>query len=324
MVRDGHASKVYVDGSPGKIVAGPAQRVHVVDSTEKAHGGKPLRGFAVDQDYIDKHGVIAGPAQKVYISDVEDGSVDGATIPMFGLSSGPVGTYEDLLVNTYGADEVWPLVDVPTGPTVDAHVNSNRDGTSSGVTWQDSAGPVSGTLAPRFGAGSYVDVFTSNGSDGLADIWDINTFSIFFWVQMLPAAWTNGTFGYVLSLVHNSASFIEFSKLNSVNNTRWRYSGQSILEQTTWNSLGTTNWFSIGASVDIAGDAIEYYIDGISVGSHSTLTVWSGNITAAWVGALNGTPQFPHFGWLSYFTLKLGSIWTPTDFLNMHNAAATF
>lgn len=84
----------------------------------------------------------------------------------------------------------------------------------------------------------------------------------------------------------------------------------------------STAWFSFGLSWSKTDDKLIAYLNGSQAGSPVTsLGNWSGKIASANIGSV-GTSLCWH-GWMSYFAVKFGAIWSSSDFANLHSAAAT-
>jgi hypothetical protein len=242
-----------------------------------------------------------------------------------GLGSGLFGgggntkTYAEILVDDYGADEVWPLVDIASGTDIPAFVNSNRDGTLTGWDLQNAAGPVTDTLAPYSdGANDYGDIHTSNGTDGLADIWDGEA-NLFMWLNSDTGFWTDDAYCYFLTLGNPGFEGFHVRKTGG-NEIAWKFKtvGLSQISQTP------SGWFSLGLSISLSDDEGKCFYNGSRQGAiHDLSGEAAGSITESWIMAESDGPFGVFTGWGAYVAVKFGSIWTPTDFQNMHDAAAT-
>lgn len=243
-------------------------------------------------------------------------------------ASGPT-TYPDILVQTYGADEVWPLVDIAAGTNVPATVNSNRDGTLGG-SWslQNAAGPVPGSLAPLGdGTTTYADIYSGNGSDGLADIFNGSTGSLIIWAKVSGAGvWTDGVDRWAIRLYSDANNAIQILKGAGNNVLAWRHEGSNVNRVLNFSPISATVWMCIGFSWNVATDEGLCYVNGLPFGAVSSpLTAWDNVLTgvATQIGAGNQVATGVWPGWLAYCAVKFGSVWSPTDFTNIYNAAAT-
>lgn len=231
--------------------------------------------------------------------------------------------YSSILINTYGASEVWPLVDIASGTTITAKVNTARNGTLAGWDLQNAAGPVPGTLAP-FSDGTTTDsgnIFTTS----LAGIFNGNVGSVFAWYRVANAGvWTDSTnrLGFVAQV--NSTNLVRLLRDVASNTLRLERRGGGTVAVTDTSIGGSTAWFSLGLSWDTGGSAeLKAFINGSQVGSTATgIGTFTGTIVSAVIGASTTLTANWH-GWLAYTAVRFGSIWTPTQFANMHNAAAS-
>lgn len=236
------------------------------------------------------------------------------------VSQGGSRSYATILRDDYGADEVWPLVDITSGTTIPAFVNSNRDGVLSGWDLQNTAGPVLGTFAPYSdGITDYGNIATSS----LSTAWTPKIGSVFVWAKVADATvWTDNTFRMIVSLYSVPSQRIEIYKANTPNVVEAIVAISSTT--TTAIPTTTTDWFSIGASwQDVStGNLARVYFNGVQVGGDiSGFGAGIGTLqTSATIGARSTTLSWK--GWLSYTSLNLGGVWTPSDFAAMHAAAA--
>jgi hypothetical protein len=234
-------------------------------------------------------------------------------------------TYAQILVDDYGAAEVWPLVNIASGTTITAYVNAARNGTLTGWGLQNAAGPVPGTLAPYTdGVGDLGDVLTSGGGVGLVDIFNGATGAVFGWVK--KPAWdaTSRTMFYVRNAPNTSAIFIR--ELNATGFMRFEYVAGGTGETIQQSGLSTTDWFSWALTWDISAGAsgeVKAHINGSQIGSTATtLGTWAGPITSAYIGAV-AAGTFLHLGHMAYYAIKAGSVWSGAEIAAMHAAAAT-
>lgn len=146
-------------------------------------------------------------------------------------SLGPLGflkpsggfNYLDFIVNTHGAAEVWKLSDATNAAIIPASVNSDRNGTSSGLTLQDTTNPIASDngLAPLFtnGTGNHVALSTTS----FASLFSGGPFTFVMWFKMLNASiWSDGLIHYLLDLsgpLANAAGTLRVLKVNNANNT---------------------------------------------------------------------------------------------------------
>ena len=72
------------------------------------------------------------------------------------------------------------------------------------------------------------------------------------------------------------------------------------------------------------GNEVKCYVNGSLLQTITPVGAWTTDpIVSARIGAANGTPANVWDGHFAYCSVKFGSVWSPTDFLAMHNAATT-
>jgi len=219
-------------------------------------------------------------------------------------------TYAEILRDTYGASEIWPLVNISSGTTISAFINSARNGTLTGWDLQNTAGPVTGTLAP------YIDGTNDAGnilSASLTSIWSATEGGMLIWGNV--SAWS-GAFRTALSF-YDGSSRAQIQKHND--NLIMRFYAGSDFGQ---GALPTTGaWHSYGIRWSNSENLIAYTIDGVQQDTDIGLSLPS-TIDLAGIGEIgNGTLIWA--GWLAYAAIWAGSAPSVADFLAMHNAAAT-
>lgn len=239
-------------------------------------------------------------------------------------------SYSSILINTYGASEVWPLVDIASGTTITAKVSSARNGTLTGWTLQNAAGPVPGTLAPY----SHGSVDGSNiKTASFESIFSGQIGSMFIWGKIFDATvqndGTKDTLWYILG--PSSLNYIVLRKYEGTGAnrgvialTKWGNVDQSWFYATT----ATLNWFSLGFSWDKtaaagAGEG-KFYFNGTQQAGTKTFGTWDAGALIYNVLGCSQVPNIDVFnGWMAYAACKFGSVWSPADFAGMHAAAAT-
>lgn len=233
-------------------------------------------------------------------------------------------SYAEILRDDYGADEIWPLVDIASGTTIPAFVNSARNGTLTGWDLQNAAAPVPGTLAPYSdGANDYGNIYTSNGTTGLVDIWNGQLFSMFIWG--LPV-WASGTVRRIIDIRASSSNLLLFGKNDAVGTVQYLYRANNVTKTINFSSESPSGWHSFGMSVSLGADEFKAFFDGAQAGTTQTsLGTWSGTpaSTQTNIGSSPTVPTNVWNGHVAYCAMIFGSIWTPAQFLAMHNAAAT-
>lgn len=239
--------------------------------------------------------------------------------------SGPIPnllppSYAQLLVQTHGASEVWPLIDIESGTTIFAEADSARNGTLTGWLLQNAAGIVPGTLAPRSdGINDVGDIFSAS----VAAIDDPDEGSCFMWGKV--AAW-NASVHVLFASLRVPFAYSPLIFINSADELEFRRYNGTTLKIVTYNPSGDMDWFSVGASWSVSNDEFKAFFNGAQVGATQTgIGAMPGAQTLdKLIIAARDIPVFQSWnGWMSHFAERFGSIWTPADFLAMHNDAAT-
>lgn len=237
-----------------------------------------------------------------------------------GGGSCPDFDYEDVLINTYGADEVWPLVDIASGTTITAAVASARNGTLSGWDLKNAAGPFPCTFAPYSNDNAdYGDIYSAS----LSGIFNGDVGSLFCWLKL--STWTDGLTQYILLLQVDANNYFYVRKSSTNNRITISRTGSGSALNVNVNSLSYTDWFSLGLSWDVNAGVdgeMKVFVQGAQSGSTSTgLGAFVGSLSSALtlVGSANKA-ALPLKGWIAYPAVNFGSAWTPTQFAEMHAA----
>lgn len=303
--------------------------VHIWDSDKAALSEMPTAPLAVDADTAARYRFVEGA--NAYLDDDSGngnaGWITGAAweaVTGANWTPGDVRSYATIL-RDLGADEVWPLVDIASGTNIPAFVNSNRDGTLQGWDLQDEPGPVSGTAAPYSdGVNDYGNITTSNGSDGLADIFDGGAWSMFIWGKIPEAAWTDGQQRHGIHFNAGADNYLLLRKSNSNNRLDMlaRVSASFYIARYTYVAGGTTDWFSFGASGDTAANELKLFVDGEEK-EGVTYGTFVGTPSIMMLLAQNVPPSVIWQGHAAYAVVKFGSVFSPWDFKRLHEAAFT-
>lgn len=246
------------------------------------------------------------------------------TLPAWGGVGVGLRSYSDVLINDYGASEVWVLSDMTSGTTIPAKVSAARNGTATGWDLQNVAGPVPGTLTIYSdGANDKGDVYSAS----LAAIHNGAEISIFWWMY-INVAWTEAVSRvcFILQADGNNrvVGFRPSSPATGVMNLETR--GGGVLKTHAQSMAGeAAGWHSYGISRSESADTAKFYYDGNLVSTQNTIGTWSGalNSSSCLIGAVSTTPTLVWKGWLDYPCVKYDTVWNDADYLAMHNAAAT-
>lgn len=239
------------------------------------------------------------------------------------LSGGGVAvpTYAEILRDTYGASEVYPLTDIPSGTTIHAFVSGGHDGILTGWDLQNTAGPVAGGSAPYSGGtgdvGNVLAISTDfNGAVGSAFI---------FGKVSDVADWSDGATRELFNYKVNNNNWIRMYKHSTLGlDVYVAIGGVAKIIRT---STTTTDWFCLGVSwKDSAnGNEVKAFFNGAQSGATQTgFGAWAGTIVTGVIGSSSASPAANVWkGWLAYQAFKFGSIWTPTNFSDIYAARLT-
>jgi len=232
------------------------------------------------------------------------GRATGATPP----------TYAEILRDTYGASEVYPLTNIASGTDILAFVSAAHDGTLASWTLQNGAGPATGGLAP------YLDGSTANSNLGsLALIWNGAIGGLFVFVRASAAEdWSDGIDKTLAIYRVDGSNFIELSKHGTLGlQANIVIGGVSRLQR---SAQTTTDWIMWGVTwKDSAnGDEGKVYLNGAQIGTTKTgFGVWAGTPSIMRIGLASENSSVWK-GWLAYNTFRFGSIWSDTDMANIY------
>jgi hypothetical protein len=241
--------------------------------------------------------------------------------------SQPLRKLADLLV-VRGATEIWPLLDMVSGTTIPAYINSARNGVESGWDLQNAASPIYGDTrsAPYSDGGTdFGNIFTSS----LSSVYNGSIGSMLIFAKVDAAAWTDGTQRCIMRFLSAGTAPITFTGLykSATNN--------SLMFQYTTNGGGSTftsavslsTWFCVGMSWKDASNGAEFrgFLNGAQIGSTVTVTTSNAKVglstTNTCIGAANTAGAQSHKGHLAMAAVKYGSVWTPSDFAEFYRLA---
>lgn len=240
-----------------------------------------------------------------------------------GKGGGRVGKavvpYEDTLINVYGASEVWPLVDIASGTTITAKVSSNRNGTLTGWDLQNSAGPVSGKLAP------YSDGVNDKGNiltSGLNSIFDGEVGWMAICLKAESAAvWTDGASRGAFHVLADGNNYIKIYKPEAVSRLQLicRFGGAGASQQVFDIAH---DWIQCVITWNKPEGEIGMYCQGILTGGIKTgfTSTWAGSLTNATIGALAAVPLSNVWkGNLAYAALGFGTALSAKQVADMYD-----
>ncbi len=228
--------------------------------------------------------------------------------------------YEDTLVDVYGADEVWPLIDITAGVAISAHVDGDRDGILNGWDLQNAAGPVEGTFAPLFDETDDGNILT----ESLKGIFDGDAGGVFICVKVMD--WDPDYAGYFLMFYVDDDNLIYIQQHSVANRLAFVRKANGTGQTITVNDQGHAEWFSVALTWDINAGVdgeLKAFVNGAQF--EKTVNALpefdSNNLTRAVIGNNNvGNITMGMEGWLAYAAVKFGKAWASQQIFEMHEA----
>lgn len=233
----------------------------------------------------------------------------------------PGAAYAQLLINTYGAVEVWRLTDV-VDTTIPSQVTSARDGTQSGLTVQNGTSPVTGEILKTPLADGLND-WGDLGTASLISAFNGNEISLFGWARVLNSGvWSDGANRIILRLLTDASNLLVAYKPGSANTFICRRIAGGTTKDVS-AAIATTNWFSWAITASVTGDEFKAYLNGSQVGATGTsIGSYSGALANAIILSDVAKPTLVWSGWSAYFAVKFGSpVWSDAQIAAMHAAA---
>lgn len=214
-------------------------------------------------------------------------------------------TYADEIAATESANLIthWPMWERDTGIADNYQGTAARDGKYIDVLLFDTLGP-DGNDSIGLDALGLVNVLTSNGSTGLADLWNGNEFTIAVWAKVAAAGvWTDGVRRDVFQF--NTGSNYVFLTKWTVNN---QLIGQISAGGTTKNLVATcslTTWMHLAVVRSVTGNFAKLYINGTEAATNTAATNWSGTLSKAIFGSSDLAGGSVWSGWMAH-----AAVWT--------------
>jgi len=156
------------------------------------------------------------------------------------MSGGRKPSYSSILVDDYSMSEIYPLVDIASGTTINAAVSAANNGTLAGWALQNTAGPVTGTLAPLFdGTNAYGNI------GAMSAIWNgaIGFLTIFAKVSA-AGVWTDGATRHIFKHQFNGSNRIYAVRASVNGRLQVFVSIGGVTVAKTLDGLSTTDWFA--------------------------------------------------------------------------------
>jgi len=215
-----------------------------------------------------------------------------------------VPTYAEILRDTYGASEIWPLVNISSGTTISAFINSARNGTLTGWDLKNAAGPVTGTLAPY-----------SDGVNDFGNIYSASLNSIFdgaeggISILAKNDGWAAG-FHNSVSIRGNTGTNNQIIISSSGVNHLIIFRANSTSRLYNADSGSPSGWVMLSITWSDLANQVKIYINDTAVVT-DTKPAWNASdldSTICNIGSLEQTPSNVYKGWLSYLWFKFGGV----------------
>jgi hypothetical protein len=185
------------------------------------------------------------------------------------------GTYDDLLISTFGSKIIalWPLNET-SGTTAYDISGHGYNGTIHGVTLDsvDGAGASFGRAGLWDAINDYVDIYSA----GYSAAFTSNKGAMSIWFKVFSSAvWTDGAYRNIVRI--RTAGGGELALTRGATNNQLYVWITGSGGQKTINYIGTwtTNWYNLLATWD-TDEKLHAYINGAEIGTpQSGLTTWS-------------------------------------------------
>jgi hypothetical protein len=268
--------------------------------------GVTLNGLGVWAGTVDISNIGAAnnaPAQ-VWHGWLGDVSIFNRPVPLAGvkvLSSTDID-YKQLVL-AHEPIAYWPLDEV-SGAVANCEVDSNQDGTYTGVTLGQNVVDDNGVsfIAPYFdGANDFANVWTAtlntvfNGAEG--------SFSV--WVRMGNAGtWSDGLSRAVWHFRVNGNNYIQIVKGVAAGNMYVGRNSGGVWDSVGAAGLSSTDWMHIVTTWSETDDELKLYIDNTLIGTAVTLGAWAGGaMITSCIGAADIVPSWVSNAWISHSML---------------------
>lgn len=122
------------------------------------------------------------------------------------------------------------------------------------------------------------------------------------WYKVSSAAvWSDGVSGRFARFRVNASNQVNIYKAITANSVVFSYIAGGTDKSVTLNPISTTDWFSLGFSWSVSGDAVKAYLNGVQIGSTLTgLGTWDGTIA---LGELGAGSAAAHLGYIQHCLL---------------------
>lgn len=231
----------------------------------------------------------------------------GRQIGMLGAPIGNIGglaCYQTKVLS-YNPIAYWMQAEAAGAVAIDEVNSPAQDGAYTGVTLgQPGIGEPCGTTCPFWdGANDYNNILTA----ALNAAWNGDQSTTVLWARVANAGvWTDGAERYALSIFTTADDFVRIIKSDVNNRLFFGYRAGGIFVSVNHDGVATTDWMTLGITVDRAGNAMMAYFNGVQTGlTQVGFGAWGGALRATFnnIGALRTTPASVFHGWEAHCAL---------------------
>jgi len=224
------------------------------------------------------------------------------------LTSGDIEPYTAKVQSINTADQIgyYRMNEAAGAVAFDLSPQVN-DGAYTAVTLGEAGIGDGETCALFDGATSYLDIAS------LIPDFDPSYFTFHAWFKVANAAmWTDGVQYNMFTVTTDGNNLMYFCKSVGVNLVGYRYVANGIDSTVHRTGVSSTDWLTMGLTVDAVADEKINYFGGLQVGAvQSGFGTWAGAPVTAVVGAANLTPANVFDGWQAHFLLVNGIVSPP-------------
>lgn len=198
--------------------------------------------------------------------------------------------YEKKLMATQTANllRYWPLSDA-AGTVVTELVAGNGGEAYIGVTLGQT-GIGDGSVCPLFdGLNDYVNILTA----GLTAGYNHDEGTLFAWVQLEDAEWTDGTKRNIAIVSQASPGrSAVLQKSNASDVVEAAHYSEATCYCHTHDQTGVNDFFTVALTWSVTGDIVDYFINGVSKEHKHGQTAGNIVLDAAFIGSQTGAANY--------------------------------
>lgn len=203
------------------------------------------------------------------------------------------------------------LLDESAGDTAEDSSGNDHAGAVNNLTWGEDGIGDGGTAAAFNGGSSYVDVYSTN----LRDLFDGDEGTLLAWARVSDSGvWTDGALRYVAFFMVDANNVVLIRKSMTNNTLTFEYHAGGVTEFVNHSGMSTLGMMCLALTWSKTADIVRAYVDGVQVGTSSTLGTWAGTLasTKATWGANTTAPWEVWSGDIAHCALWKKAL-TPTQ-----------